>query len=118
MAVSRERIAKNKRSYAGYIGSIGGIPAAPANTALPAITGTAQVGHTLTVSNGTWTGTPAPTFAHVWRAAGVAISGATAQTYAPVEADIGKAITCTVTATNTAGSASATSAGTAAVIAA
>lgn len=89
----------------------------PANTVLPAITGTAQVGQVLTVTNGTWTGT-SPTFARQWKAAGVNIANATGTTYTPVVGDVGKAITCTVTATNTAGSASATSAATAAVIAA
>lgn len=92
--------------------------APPANTVAPAITGTAQVGQTLTVSNGTWTGNPTPTFARQWRANGANISGATATTYVPVVGDIGKTITCTVTATNTVDSAQRTSAATTAVIAA
>lgn len=90
----------------------------PANTVLPAITGTAQVGQVLTVSNGTWTGTPAPTFARQWKADGANIAGATATTYTPVVGDVGKVITCTVTATNAAGTLPATTAATAAVIAA
>lgn len=90
----------------------------PANTALPAITGTAQVGATLTVSNGTWTGTPTPTYTRQWKADGANISGATAATYVLTEAELGKVITCTVTGTNSAGNASATSAATSAVIAA
>jgi hypothetical protein len=90
----------------------------PANTVAPAITGTAQVGQTLTVSNGTWTGSPTPTFTRQWKANGTNISGATATTYVPVVGDIGKTITCTVTATNSVSSAQRTSAATAAVIAA
>ncbi|TKT42795.1 hypothetical protein [Rhizobium sp. LC145] len=90
----------------------------PANTALPTVSGTAQVGQTLTATNGTWTGTPTPTYTRQWKADGVNISGATATTYVPVEGDVGKVITVTVTGTNSAGNASATSAGTAAVIAA
>lgn len=89
--------------------------AAPVNTVLPVITGTAQVGETLTVSNGTWTGNPNPTYTRRWQADGVNISGATATTYTPVEDDVGKVITAVVTATNSQGNASATSAGTAAV---
>lgn len=91
---------------------------APANTVAPAITGTARVGQTLTGTNGTWTGTPAPTYARQWKADGANISGATASTYTLTSAELGKAITLAVTATNAAGSADATSAPTAAVTAA
>lgn len=106
---------QHKRSYANYIGSLGGVPAAPVNTVAPSITGTAQVGETLTAADGTWTGRPAPALTRVWEADGVAIAGATGTTYVPVEGDVGKTITATVTATNIAGNASETSAATAAV---
>lgn len=91
---------------------------APRNTAVPTITGTAQVGQTLTRTTGTWAGTPTPTYTQIWTADGVTISGATGTTYVPVTGDIGKVIRVVVTATNPNGSASATSAPTAAVIAA
>lgn len=90
------------------------LPAAPTNTVPPAITGTARQGQTLTISNGTWTGSP--TFARQWKADGVNIAGATANTYALVAGDVGKVITCTVTGTNAGGNASATSAPTTAVL--
>lgn len=89
----------------------------PSNTVAPSISGTAQVGSTLTASAGTWNGYPAPTPTYQWNANGVAIGGATASTYTPVSGDIGKTITVTVTETNSSGSASATSAATSAVIA-
>jgi hypothetical protein len=108
--------ASHKRSYAGFVGAQGGAPAAPANSVLPAITGTAAVGQTLTASNGTWTGKEPPTnFAYQWKAGGVNIAGATARTYLLTAAELGDAITVTVTASNWKGSASATSAATAAV---
>jgi hypothetical protein len=108
-----------QRSLAGFIGAnSGNLPAAPANTVLPAITGTAQVGQTLTSTTGTWTGRATPQLYRQWKAAGVAIPGATAATYVPVVGDVGKAITVTVTGINITGKASATSAATAAVIAA
>ena len=93
-------------------------PAAPENTAVPTITGTAQVGVELTASTGTWTGSPTPTYAYQWAAGGVDITDATASTYTPVTGDVGKTLTVTVTGTNSKGSDSATSAATDAVIAA
>jgi hypothetical protein len=92
------------------IGPIVEAVVAPANTVLPAITGTPQVGQTLTVSNGTWTGNPAPTFARQWQADGADIPGATASTYVLQPGDLGKLIRTRVTATNSGGSAQATSA--------
>jgi len=86
---------------------------APVNTVLPAITGTATEGQTLTASAGTWTGSP--TYSYQWKRGGVSIDGATASTYLLVSADVGSTITVTVTATNAGGSASATSAATASV---
>lgn len=90
--------------------------AAPANTALPAIGGIAQVGQTLTAYPGSWSGSPS--FTYVWKSEGVAIPGATAETYVPVAGDVGDNITVTITGTNAAGNASATSAETLPVIAA
>ncbi len=66
------------------------------NTVAPAITGTAQVGATLTVSNGTWSGSPT-TFARQWKRGALNI-GNGGTTYVPVPADVGFPITCEVTA--------------------
>lgn len=90
---------------------------APTNTVVPTITGTAQVGATLTASNGTFTGDAVIAYAYQWYAGGVAIAGATANTYVPVTGNIGKIITVRVSATNASGAASAFSAPTTAVIA-
>jgi len=87
---------------------------APVNTVAPAITGTAQVGLTLTASTGTWSNSP-DAYTYQWKDDGVAISGATASTYVLTSSELGGVITVTVTAVNEGGSASATSAGTAAV---
>lgn len=91
-----------------------GAGSAPANSAVPTIKAvlSPNVGQTMNVFDlGTWTGTPAPTFAYQWKRNGVAISGATASAYQLVTADLGTTITLTVTATNSNGSASATSLG-------
>jgi len=84
--------------------------AAPANTVLPAISGIAQVGQTLTAWEGVWTN--APSFAYQWQQDDTGwanIAGAVGKTYAPVVGNVGNALRVIVTGTNTAGSASATS---------
>lgn len=93
-------------------------PAAPVNTVLPVIAGTAQVGQTLTVTPGTWTGLPTPVVTRQWQANSVNIVGATGLTYVPIVGQIGQTIRCVETAVNASGSVSANSAQTAAVIAA
>jgi hypothetical protein len=90
---------------------------APLLTVAPAITGTAQVNSLLTVSNGTFTGDATLVRSYQWFIGGVAKSGATANTYLPVTADIGKVITARVTCTNLAGVAQGFAPPTSAVIA-
>lgn len=88
---------------------------APTNSAAPAITGTPTVGQTLTVSNGTWAGVPAVTYARQWYADGVALDGKTATTLVLASEHEGAVITAIVTATNAVGSLSVESNATAAV---
>lgn len=94
------------------------LAALPTNSVAPAITGTAQVGQTLTCSEGTWDdGGGTNTYAYQWLADDVEIEGETTNEYVPVVGDIGAELTCTVTATNETGSLDVTSAATEAVIA-
>lgn len=93
-------------------------PAAPDNTVVPVITGTAQVGQTLTASTGTWTGTPTPVLTYQWQANGVDIVDATSNTYVPIVGQIGQPIRVIVTGTNASGTDTGTSVATANVIAA
>lgn len=81
----------------------------PVNTVLPTISGTVAVGQTLTAANGTWTGAATITYTRQWLRDGVAISGATATTYVVQAADQTHKLSVRVTATNSVGSASATS---------
>lgn len=107
-----------KAFFDGVAAMIDATPAAPpANTTAPAITGTAQVGQVLTASTGTWTGSPAPTYTYAWAVGGTTVAGQTASTYTPVAGDVGKTVVVTVTAHNSAGTASKASAATAAVVA-
>ena len=85
---------------------------APTNTVAPVISGTNNIGEVLTTTDGTWTGTPAPTFAYQWFKGAAAISGQTATTYTIQSQDLhptAQAITCQVTGTNASGTAVATS---------
>jgi hypothetical protein len=92
----------------------------PTNTTPPAITGTAKIRERLKTSLGTWTGSPT-SYSYQWRRCDLTgancadIPEATAQRYqvAPDDADF--TLRVSVTATNAGGSASATSAPTAAV---
>jgi predicted secreted protein len=89
---------------------------APTNVVLPALGGTLEVGETLYAFPGVWDAEPT-SFTYVWKNGGVAIEGATSQSYELQASDEGDTITVTVTGTNSAGSASATSAGSAAIAA-
>lgn len=88
---------------------------APYVTAIPAITGTATVGQVLTLGTGTWAGDATITYQYAWYANNVLIAGANAATYTLLSAQLGKRITGRITATNASGSATSTTAPTAAV---
>jgi uncharacterized repeat protein (TIGR01451 family) len=86
----------------------------PTNTAPPTLTGADQQGQTLTATSGSWNATPAPTFTYSWKRCDstgnncTPIAGASAPGYTPGPADVGSTLVVTVTATNTAGSTTAT----------
>lgn len=86
---------------------------APVNTVAPVLSGVAYMGSSVATTDGTWTGSPAPTFAYQWQrfTGGVwtNIGGATAASYNITIADEGVPLRCVVTATNAGGSASANS---------
>ena len=78
------------------------IVALPANTSPPVISGATTIGATLTLTSpGVWSGSP--TYTYLWSGAGSPVNGST---YVTVTADGGTSVTCQVTATNAAGSAS------------
>jgi len=92
----------------------------PKNTVAPTISGTPQVGQTLTVTPGTWTGSP-PTFTYRWQrcdptgANCADIPAATGPTYVLTDSDVGATIRVVVSAQNALGTATGTSAPTAVV---
>jgi hypothetical protein len=83
---------------------------APVNTVSPSISGTTEVGETLTVSNGTWSGS-VDSYSYQWLRDGSPISGATSSTYTPVVADSGATISAEVTANGPDASATASASG-------
>ena len=86
---------------------------APINTATPTLFGTtATIGETVSTTPGVWSATPTATFTYQWKRAGSAISGGTNSSYVIQTADANSTLSVTVTATNSVGSASATSAST------
>jgi len=90
-------------------GGGGAIP--PSNTVAPVISGSSDIGSVLTTTDGTWIGTAPITYTYQWKQSGNPIIGETNSTYTLVVADYLRNITCEVTATNVAGSSSATSNG-------
>ncbi|MBI5161296.1 MAG: S8 family serine peptidase [Micrococcales bacterium] len=74
-----------------------GEPPAPVATVAPAISGTPQVGRTLTASSGTWD-VQGLSFAYQWQVDGADVPGATGSSYTVRSNDQGKAVTVRVTA--------------------
>lgn len=93
------------------------ITGAPTNASPPVVSGDPVEARTLTVSRGTWNGSPTG-YAYQWQRCDVAgdncapISGATSSTYLLGASDVDKTLRGTVTASNADGSAAATSANT------
>ena len=87
-------------------------PVAPANTSAPTISGKAINGRTLTVSNGTWTGTDPITYTYEWLRCDMncaPIAGATASSYTLTAADVNATVQALVIAMNDGGSTGAAS---------
>jgi hypothetical protein len=98
---------------AGLVLAANAFAAAPTNTAAPQVSGTAKVGQTLTVSNGTWTNAPTR-YTYQWQRCTSAtactdIANAVGQTYVVRNADAGFRLRAQVTAYNADGQATASS---------
>jgi hypothetical protein len=111
-ATNSDGTATSLSDPSGVVADLGN---APANTKQPDPSGTPQDGSTISVDNGTWSGTQPITFTHQWQRCTTAnpvctdISGATSQTYKIVAADVGLKLRANVTGTNAAGKGSASS---------
>ncbi|WP_296607445.1 immunoglobulin domain-containing protein [Nocardioides sp.] len=83
-------------------------PANPVNTVPPIVSGSAAPGEVLTCLPGAWSGSGLG-YTYSWKRNGTAIALATWSSYTVLSEDVGASLTCTVVATNTQGSAQATS---------
>jgi hypothetical protein len=107
VAVTATNDAGNGSATSASVGPVTAPPPAPVPPGIktaPTISGTPQVGDTLTANPGTWSGDTPMTFTYRWS------DGTTGQTDTLPSADAGQNVSVTVTATNDAGNASATSA--------
>jgi hypothetical protein len=94
-------------------------PQPPRLTTAPTVSGSAVDGKTLTASPGSWSGDSPMSYRYGWVRCGsscVSISGASNSQYTLSQADVGMQVAVSVVASNTAGSASATSPRTATVV--
>src|SRR5258708_16801267 len=122
----RVRVAATNRltatsAYSPASGVVAGNGAStPVNSEAPVISGPAETGQTLTVSNGSWSGTGPLTYAYQWQSCTAAsgeceaIAGATAQSYTLTVGERGTTLRVLVTASGPGGSSGATSAPTSA----
>jgi surface antigen len=110
-AISCQVTAANSAGSRTATSTGGVVPSLPARTGAPEVSGTAEVGETLICSSGSWAGSPILGYSYQWLRDGTTIIDATENTYKVQTVDEGHVITCEVTATNAAGSTSATSAG-------
>ena len=93
------------------------LPVAPVSSVAPAVTGTVQVGQTLSADTGTWASQQEPTgYAYQWQASAddavwgsAAGAGNATSSYVPVASEYGSHLRVKVTATNSGGSTDATS---------
>jgi alpha-tubulin suppressor-like RCC1 family protein len=99
------------------------LASAPASIVLPVVSGEAKDERTLSASTGSWAGSPTITYGYQWESCNAAgegcssISGATGTSYTVAHEEVGHTIRITVTAKNSVGEASASSAQTATVAA-
>lgn len=82
--------------------------AVPINKTLPIISGTPLVGKSITCSQGTWSNSPLG-YTYQWNRGAAAIAGTNQNSYTVVSADIQQSLSCSVTASNSNGSATAAS---------
>ena len=104
--VTGSNVAGSSTAVSSATAPVVGLSQPPVNQTPPTISGTAQVGQTLTASSGSWSGSPPISYAYQWRrcdsagGACVDIAGATAASYVVSAADSGSTLRVRVAASN------------------
>jgi hypothetical protein len=81
----------------------------PGSVERPMLTGTPTPGHRLRCSTGTWSGSPPLRYSYGWTRNGAVVRGRARATYAVGAGDVGRRVSCQVSATNAVGNAHARS---------
>lgn len=110
IAARRRRLAAVALTGVGVL-QVAPAPDPPNNTTPPFLSGTPEVGSSLSCTVGAWGGQAPFTFTRQWRRNGFAITGATGSSYPLTAADEGTTVNCAVTATNVGGPSTAQSNG-------
>jgi Fibronectin type III domain/Protein of unknown function (DUF3616) len=106
---AKELIPEFQKSRSEHVSVV--LPGAPVNTVAPTIGSGSGVGDQLSCSPGSWSGDAKISFSYQWKRNDWSIANGhgNASTYTVVPDDTGKSLSCEVTATNSLGSATATS---------
>lgn len=123
VAIGTNGVAPDGTANSVPVGPVTAPGTIPANTVAPVVSGTVQRAQVLTSTQGTWTGSPTPTYGYQWQVSADGLTGWTSATgsgnatnsYTVATIDINQFLRCVVTATNTHGSVAQNSAVTAQV---
>jgi hypothetical protein len=108
-AVNGVGSASARSARTGVITPVTPTASPPRNVRSPTVSGTTTQGVRLTAINGTWTGSPVPSFSYQWQrcnsrgARCATIRGASGSRYTPTARDVGARIRVSVTGANSAG---------------
>jgi hypothetical protein len=123
VAVTASDSGGTTQALSAATGAVVAAGAAPVSTVAPSVSGAPVAAGTLTVTNGTWTGSTPITFGYQWQTCTTphlvctSVAGATGQSYQVATSQVGSTLRAIVTATNSVGTKAADSSVTGVVLA-